>query len=306
MTIPALNKLKSFYKLKTQKKIILDDSIVGLRLKPFFVEITNRQISNFAAAVGDENKYYYLTRNNKILCTHPVFPVRISWQILKNISEWTDTDIPFDLKTQLVHQEEHLAFERLLQTDDKLTLHGQIAALLPHKRGAKLVLKFVYKDQHDHLVLTEHISAVLFNIRCADQGRQLDLPLPTGRVSEETIIWEEQIPVSRTAPFIYDGCTDIVYPVHTDQTFATRMGLPDIILQGTATLAMSSTVLIKKELNENPNKIRLLTGKFTDIVVPPNRLTVRLLKKDGTDLYFDVLEQSGRPVLRGGHLKIKA
>jgi hypothetical protein len=81
------------------------------------------------------------------------------------------------------------------------------------------------------------------------------------------------------------------------------MGLPDIILQGTATLAMSVSTVIRKELNKNPQRIKMVSGKFTDIVVPPNQLSVRLLKKNEQEIYFDVSDQNDKFVLKGGYIK---
>jgi hypothetical protein len=303
MSIPVINKLKTTFGILKQKKFKIDSGIVGTQLKPYLFTVEDRHVSNFAAAIGDENSHYYVSANTNILCSHPVFPVRISWEIIKNLSLWLKSEVPFDLNTPLVHHSEYLEIQRLPKPGDQLTLSGQIAAFLPHSRGSRLVLRFSYVDKQKQPLLTEFVTAILFNVRCADAGKQLDLPPAIQRVTEDKIIWEEQIAISRLTPFIYDGCTDIVYGIHTDQKFALRMGLPDIILQGTATLAISISTILKKELNCDPQTVRLLAGKFTDIVVPPNRLTVRLLKQENNQFYFDVHQKNGNFVIRGGYLK---
>jgi hypothetical protein len=303
MTNPIINKLRTFYNFVTQKRIKIDSSIVGARLGPYTFTVGARNVANFAAAIADTNPVYYLSAKTQRPVAHPVFPVRISWEILKNISAWMDTDLPFDLNSTLVHQSEYLAFRQPIKTGNELTVNGEICAFLPHQRGARLVLKFDYHDKQDRPLLSEFISVILFNVKCTDAGKNMALPPSVERVREDEILWEEQVPVARTAPFVYDGCTDIVYPVHTDQLFARRMGLPDIILQGTATLAMSISIVLKKEVDNDPKRIRIVSGKFTDIVVPPNLLTVRLLKKQGKELYFDVKEHNGHFALRAGYIK---
>jgi len=300
MRNPFTQKIKKLL----QKRVDLDSGIVGTRLKPFVFRVNSRQISNFAAAAGDENHHYYTTRDHKVRTAHPVFPVRISWQIIKDLSRWLEIAFPVDLSTPLVHQGEYLDIRRLPEPEDQLTVLGQITAVEPRRRGVKLVLKFEYRDGHEKLILTEFISAVLFNVTCKDGGRQTGLPPELPHMAEDEPVWETVFEVSRTTPYIYDGCTDISYPVHTDQQFARQMGLPDIILQGTATLAMSVSVLMRHEPAVNPKFIRTLAAKFTDIVIPPNRLTVRLLKRTETQYYFDVLEKEGGYAIRGGYLEI--
>jgi hypothetical protein len=304
MTNPIIFKLKKAITFLFKKKVMIDSAIVGTRLKSFMFRVESRQISNFAAAIGDENHHYYITKNHGIHCAHPVFPVRISWEIIKDLSRWLETDFPVDLSTPLVHQGEYLDIRRLPEADDQLTVYGQIAALEPHRRGAKLVLKFEYHDGQGEQILTEFISAVLFNVTCRDEGRRMDLPPEVPPVEEDSPLWDKAVDVSRTTPYIYDGCTEISYPLHTDPQFARQMGLPDIILQGTATLAMSVSVILHTELAGDPSVVRTLAAKFTDIVIPPNRLTVRLLKKTDKQYYFDVREKNGRYAIRGGYLEI--
>jgi len=58
--------------------------------------------------------------------------------------------------------------------------------------------------------------------------------------------------VDPLAPFIYDGCTDIHFPIHTSRKFAHDVGLPGIIHQGTATLAYAARELVNREAGGNP------------------------------------------------------
>jgi len=305
MIIPTLNKFKRYFRSLSQQKILIDSSLVGSRIKPFQFLVDARQISNYAAAISDLNEVYYLSTKQKILQSHPLFPVRISWGIIKNLSDYLDIKMPFNLQSQLVHQSEYLQFERLPNPGDTLQLGGEIAALIPHRRGVKIFLKFEYYDQNEQLVLTEYIGSILFGVKCTDSGKGITTIPSVQKIDKPIPIWNENISIPRSAPFIYDGCTDIVYPIHTDQTFARSMGLPDIILQGTATLAMSISVLLKRELGNDPRMVEVVAGKFTNVVVPPNNLTVQLLKKTSKELFFDVKDQNNQFVIRGGYIRIR-
>lgn len=305
MIISTLNKLKTYIRLLSQKKVIIDSSMAGMRIKPFQFSVDARQISNYAAAISDLNDIYYTSEKNNITYAHPIFPVRISWDIIKNLPEYLEKAFPLSIENQLVHQSEYLQINRMPRPGDLLTLKGEIAALTPHPRGAKIVLKFDYYDQSERLICTEYIGSILFGVKCADPGKGLDSIPQVKRIDKSEPIWVKNIPISRMAPYIYDGCTDIVYPVHTDQKFARSMGLRDIILQGTATLAMSVSTILKEELNNNPKQIEIVAGKFTDVVIPPNNLSVQLLKKSQRELFFDVKEESGKFVIMDGYIKTK-
>jgi len=301
----VINKLNLQLKSVLKKKIQLDSDIVGARIKPFNYKLSFRQTSNYAASIFDKNNIYYDTTRKDKIVAHPLFPVRISWKIIENINKHWEIDLPEKALENLVHQSEYLEFQRLLKPDDELTVRGELAALIPHKLGVKITLRFDYYDKTNDLVLTELIGALLFGVKCTDKGKcSANLPA-LERIEDTSPIWEEQIQIPRFAPFLYDGCNDIVYPAHTDIVFAKKMGLPGIILQGTATLAKSVSILIKKELSGNPDHVKTISGKFTDIVVPPNHLSVRLLERKESALHFCVKDKNGKSVLKGGYIKFE-
>ena len=301
--VSILNKLNTQIKSVLKKKIQVSSEMVGAKIKPFKYKVLFRQTSNYAASIFDENSIYYDTNRKQKIVAHPLFPVRISWKIAENINEHWEIDFPEKALENFVHHSEYLAIHRLLEPGDELFIHGELAALFPHKLGVRIVLKFDYYDQAKELVQTELIGAILFGVKCTDKGKtSIELP-STERIKQSSPIWEEQVTVPRFAPFIYDGCNDIVYPIHTDKKFAQEMGLPDIILQGTATLAKSVSILIRKEIGNNPNHVKVISGKFTNIVVPPNQLSISLLKRNETELYFHVKDKNGKIVIKGGYLK---
>jgi hypothetical protein len=282
----------------------LSSKIVGTKFKQFYFRVTSRQIQNYTASIFDEHSLYGMFEAGKNIIAHPLFPVRISWKIIENIKKMWDIELPENFLDQLLHQSEYLEIKRLLKAGDELTIGGEIVALNPHKLGAEILLKFDFYDQYKELLLAEYVGAILLNISCTDRGKKItELPL-VDRIEKKFPIWETKIVVSRAIPYIYDGCNGISHPIHTDPNFAKSMGLPDIILQGTATLAISLSAILKKEPNLNPEKIKIISAKFSDIVVPPNVLSVRLLKRSPLELYFAVTNEAGNMVIKGGYIQL--
>jgi acyl dehydratase len=110
-------------------------------------------------------------------------------------------------------------------------------------------------------------------------------------------------------PFIYDGCANIYFPIHTSRGFARQVGLPGIILQGTATLSLAAREILDREAERDPGRLITFSGRFSGMVLPGTCIRVRILKKNpgpaGTDLHFIVYNQEGRPAVSRGYAFIK-
>ena len=113
-----------------------------------------------------------------------------------------------------------------------------------------------------------------------------------------------EIPVPRWAPFLYDGCTGISFPIHTSVAFARSTGHPDIILQGSATLAYVARELLEREVDGDPQRLREIGCRFTGVVIPGHPVRLELLRRgsEGRDtvVSFRVLDEQGRSVVRWG------
>ncbi len=73
----------------------------------------------------------------------PLFSVAVTWPILERIWEFIDTDrFPPEVLLTQVHYTEHLVFHRPLRPGDRLTVQGKIAAVLPHRAGTRVVIRF--------------------------------------------------------------------------------------------------------------------------------------------------------------------
>jgi acyl dehydratase len=102
---------------------------------------------------------------------------------------------------------------------------------------------------------------------------------------------------------IYDGCTNIVFPIHTSKKFAHQVGLPEIILQGTATLALAVRELIKREAESRPWRLKEIYCRFSGMVFPGSDITLQVYEASPQSgrSYFDVLNQKGEKILSHGY-----
>ncbi|MBU0492540.1 MAG: MaoC family dehydratase N-terminal domain-containing protein [Chloroflexi bacterium] len=284
----------------------ISSRFVGTPLKEHRTEIAWRDMMNYAAAIDDGNPRYFDDEQPAGIIAHPMFCVAVTWRVLERIWEFIEAhDFPFHLLATQVHYTEHLQFHRPIRPDDVLTIRGQIAAIQPHRAGTYVVIRSEAYGASGEPVFTEHSGTLLRGVKCTDEGQGGDT-LPSAPANpDQALIWETTIPIEPWRPHIYDGCTGITFPIHTSRAFAHDVGLPDIILQGTATLAFAVRELIDREAGGDPLLLRALQCRFSRMVVPGTEIRVQLVGRtaaaDGTGLHFVVLNQDGRPAVSHGH-----
>jgi acyl dehydratase len=287
----------------------LSSRFVGTRLKEYQTAITWRDTMNYAATVGDANPCYLDDERPGGIVAPPMFAVAATWPILERIWGYIeDPDFPRELLLTQVHYTEHLRFHRPVRPGDALTIRGAVAAIMPHRAGTHIVIRFDAADGGNAPVFTEHIGALLRGVACADEGQGGDaLPRVPPSPDEAVPVWKSSIAIDPCAPFVYDGCTRIHFPIHTSVKFAHDVGLPGRILQGTATLAYAVRDLIDREGEGNPLAVESVSCRFSGMVIPGGEIAVRLLRKSpggGTDLFFDVINAEGKTAISHGYIRL--
>jgi hypothetical protein len=288
-------------------KRFINSKLAGTPLKNFEIETSWRKTMNYAASIGDNNPAYFDDESPYGIIAHPVFPVAITWNILGSIQNFIDSDsFPSELLFTQVHYTEHLEIHKPVTPGQKLIISGKIVAIIPHRAGTQVILRLDAMEKEGSLIFTEHIGAMLRGVECAGSSGEELIPVIPKSPEIQEAIWESKVYINPLLPFIYDGCTDIIFPIHTSKKFAHMVGLPDIILQGTATLAIAVTEIINRELGGNSKMVRSLSCRFTGMVIPGSEITVRFLSKKNLEnrnlLFFDVINSKGERILGNGCL----
>ena len=289
----------------------IDSTIVGLKLKEFSFEVTQRSINNYAAAVSDPNPFYLDDERSEGLIAPPTLAAALTWPLIQNIGDYIDLGYPPEVLFQLVHYSEHLELHRPLLPGDRLSISGEVAAVLPHKSGTHVIFKLPALDSKGNPVFTEYIGGMLRGVKCADQGRGSEnLPPVPSFKSDGEPIWEVPLFIKREACYIYEGCANVPFPIHTSPAFAHSVGLPDIIYFGVATLAQAVRELVNRESGADPSAVSAISCRFRGMVLPESFIRVQLLQRSSSEagmvLHFRVLNHEGREAVSGGCLQIKA
>ena len=125
----------------------LTSDFVGAALKEHTCRIGARQTMNYAAAIGDPNPLYFNDERPEGIIAPPLFPVAMTWPIIENISDYIEAEgFPREILFTQVHYTEHLSIHRPVTPGGNVTIRGSIAAILPHKAGTHVVIRFDATD----------------------------------------------------------------------------------------------------------------------------------------------------------------
>ena len=236
--------------------------------------------------------------------------VALTWPLSSRFDlYWGEADFPVAAQQRQVHYTESIIWARPIVPDESLTIQGEIVAMTLHPGGTLITVRYVAEGRDGTVVFTEYIGGLLRDVSLVDEGRSSDrLPLPIASPDSDAERWTESIAIDPLAAHVYDGCTDIVFPIHTSVAFARQVGLPDPIYHGTATLGLAVREILNREGGGDPARLREVHGAFRGMVMPGSTITLRadaLQESDGEKiLFFTVLNSEGVDAIRNGRVHL--
>lgn len=283
--------------------------LLDMHVDPVARNIDERWTMAYAAALGDQSHHYFDTTHPDGIVAHPLFAV---------CPEWAAIVASRDLSEQLgmthaevltgVHATHDLTVHRLVKPGDQLTTHLEIVAITDISPGARVTTRLTTADAQGRPVATTTQHAIYLGT--PTDGTNHPDPTPpeelsgTERRGEPVSI---AVDLAAGAAHTYTECARIWNPIHTDRAVAQAAGLPDIILHGTATLALGVSAVVNERADGDPGFVRRITGRFAAMVELPSTITINIwpgnLTPDGlTTVPFEVRNQDGVAAVKGGLL----
>ena len=112
-------------------------------------------------------------------------------------------------------------------------------------------------------------------------------------------ITELKVTPDKYLPVRYAGASGDFNPIHTDQEFATAVGLPSTILHGLYSMAQVARALT--DAGGGPESLKSLSVQFRGMGFPEQEITVTGTVRevqDGIATIDTVAEQSGNQIIR--------
>jgi acyl dehydratase len=265
-------------------------------------------IMNYAAAIDDPNPWHFADDRPEGIVAPPMMTWALTWPFSVGRKQyWKGHAMPPEVGPRGVHFTEEMEWVRPLRPGDKLSIVGEVIEYLAHRAGTYVRTRYVAVDAFGERVFTQNTGGMLRDVRCVDEIGEYKARGPgvdTSRGPERTV----KIPIHPLAAHIYDGCADIHNPIHTSKAFAQSVGLSDIILHGTATLAFAVKNITNIEGGGDPNRVKGLYSSFTGMVFLGTEVELQVLGSRDADgqkeLFFQVLNPDGGKAIRDGRVTL--
>ncbi len=264
-------------------------------------EVDSRWTMAYAAALGDALPCYMDTTRGVI--AHPMFPVCFEWPVQVAMRALLEkTSLTRDEAMRGVHATHDTVIYRPIRPPARLTTQLTVAGVERRRPGAYMVTRLDTVDEAGQPVCTSWYGAIYRGVEVKGPDAAAKLaPSPIEPLVEEgEPLSECQVDVPAGTAHIYTECARIFNPIHTDASVARAAGLPEIILHGTATLALAVSRIIESEAAKDPTRIERVTARFGAMVTMPSTLTVRVLAREAAVVFFETLSGEGRLAIRDG------
>lgn len=257
----------------------------------------------YAAALGEFAPCYMDTRDAEHFLAHPMFPVCFEWPVVSTVRL---EGVTLAEARRGVHASHDLVIARPIHPPERLTTRATVASVRRTSAGAHQVTRLETIDAGGALVCTTHYGAIYRGVEVAGHDKtigSLPHPLVAAYKPAEPVL-EDVIHVGSGLAHTYTECARIWNPIHTDMKVAQDAGLPDIILHGTATLALAVSRIVAIYADGDPRAVARIAGRFKAMVMMPSDITLRVFSRErhenGHAVFFDVLNSKGEPAIGDG------
>ena len=283
----------------------LPSTLVGAVSGPFTYTADARWLMAYAAALGECAPCYFDTCAP--LAPHPLFPVCLEWDAIVALRESTEaTAMSAQEKASAVHAEHDLHLVRPIHAGERLEVTATAIALEARRAGAYVVKRIDTRDTHGDLVARTYQGTLYRGVAVAGTPNTLETApnWPAAAGLEPGLDGAgHAIDVRGGLAHIYTECARIWNPIHTDRAHALAAGLPDIILHGTATLALALSALVATRLGGVPGRVTRLGCRMSGMVRMPATLTLNAQQAAAETLAFAVRDAHGASVLSRGFVE---
>jgi acyl dehydratase len=286
--------------MTTARPLTLSRDTVGVTAGPIVHDIDARWLMAYAAGLGETAAHYYDTLASGGPVAHPLFPVCYEWPVLLAVRARATPD---SVAIRSVHATHDLSVHRPARAGDVLHTRARVTGLAHRRAGTLLTVRLETVDAEGRPVTTSDYGSVYRGVgfEGEDTGAGVDDRSGSGMPAGALAL---PVEVPAGLAHVYTECARIWNPIHTDVAVARGTGLPDIILHGTATLALAVSRVLG-HAGAEPRAVTRVRGRFTGMVPLPSRLTVRATAAPvGGAFLFDAADENGALVLSGGALHL--
>ena len=272
---------------------------VGLETDCYRYEITKRKCLAFAAALGETSEIFFDDNRNGGIFAVPSMTVALEWPPSRDIRTMQGFGATREERLRGVHAAQDTHFYRLIRPGDRLTSKGRLIAVEQVKPGVRIIIRIDITGEAGEPVAKSY-STVIYREVASRGADCIGEPTPAWPIGKENANWKvKTVSIPRELPHVYSECADLWNPIHTERRVALDAGLPDIILHGTCTWALSVKEVVASYIQGDPSRLARFTGRFTGMIIPGTEITIRHAEVGG-GVQVEVIAADGTMAMSRG------
>ncbi len=281
----------------------LPSTLVGRVTSPREVPVDARWMMAYAAGLGETAACYFDTVAG--IVPHPVFPVCLEWDPILDMRFGPGTETMSVVEqARAVHADHDLHLLSPLRAGERYTTTCTAIAVEQRSPGAYLLKRIDTRDAQGKVVCRTFQGTLYRGVAIDGAPASID-SAPSCPTAESGTSISRPIAIAANAAHVYTECARIWNPIHTDRAHALAAGLPDIILHGTATLALAVSAIVDARLDGDPTRVVRLGGRFSGMVLMPSSLQVVIVGEDAHTVVFEVSNAEAGSVIRRGFVGLR-
>lgn len=197
----------------------------------------------------------------------PVFAVVPAWGTMSGV---IGEVVPSEALMTVVHGEQDMHFHRPIEPGTTLRTVASAAGVSVKPSGTTVVVKVESRDAAtEELMVSQYVTTFYRGVTGGEGGGE---EAPDHKLTAAVKAGDPVATVTQTIDidqtFRYADASGDRMPIHLDAEFATKVGLPGIIIHGLCTMAFTSWAAISGVADGDPSRLRRLAVRFSRPVLP--------------------------------------
>lgn len=237
----------------------------------------------------------------------PVFAVVPAWGAMSGV---IGEVVPADALMTVVHGEQDMHFHRPIEPGTTLRTVASAAGVSVKPSGTTVVVKVESRDAvTDELMVSQYVTTFYRGVTGGEGGGEEapDHKLTAAVKAGEPVATVEQT-IDADQTFRYAEASGDHMPIHLDDEFARKVGLPGIIVHGLCTMAFTSSAAIGAVADGDPRRLRRLAVRFSRPVLPGQTIVTTFWDagtRDGTRVFgYETRTAEGDVVIKDGLVEV--
>ncbi|MGK2866801.1 MAG: MaoC/PaaZ C-terminal domain-containing protein [Mycobacterium sp.] len=214
--------------------------------------------------------------------------------------------VPEHLMMRILHGEQDFRFHRPILPGETVSVRSKVIGIHGKSSGVVVSALGETRDANGDLVNEQYFVGFF---RGGNWMHEAGTPAPehtldaTVKNRPADFVVDQEFDTDQT--FRYAEPAGDPMPIHTDDEFAKKMGLPGIIMHGLCTMAFTSHAVLSQVAPNNPERLARLAVRFAAPGRPGQVMTTSIWNTGAHSFAFEGVNDEGQVLIKDGLAEIE-